>query len=87
MAWKFRSLDSAFERWAADKDLQETLELLQRLAILIDHPMSELPGRPQPGRLPTRRWEDLGQAYVFFVVFEAQGVLSVTDLVNKKRDE
>lgn len=83
MAWKFRSLDPAFERWAADKDLQDTLELLQRLAMLIDHPMSDLPGKPLPGRSPIRRWEDLGQAYVFFVVFEAQGVLSVTDLISK----
>jgi len=83
VAWKFRSLDSAFERWAADKDHQDRLELLQRLVTLLDHPMSDLPGRPQPGRSPTRRWEDLGQAYVFFVVFEAQGILSVTDLVSK----
>ncbi|WP_420617965.1 hypothetical protein [Candidatus Poriferisocius sp.] len=59
------------------------MELLHRLATLLDHPMSDLPGRPQPGRPPTRRWEDLGQAYVFFIVFEAQGVLSVTDLVSK----
>ncbi len=83
MTWKFRSLDSVFERWAEDKDLQARLELLQRLAELIDQPMTELPGRPQSGRLPTRRWEDLGQANIFFVVFEAQEVLSVTDLIDK----
>ena len=83
MAWKLRSLDTAFEQWADDKDHQDRLELLEGLAALLEHPSSELPGKPQPGRLPNRRWEDLGQAYIFFVVFEAQGVLSVTDLVAK----
>lgn len=83
MAWKFRSLDGAFERWAEDKDHRERLALLGRLAELIDHPQSGLPGRVQPGRPSTRRWEDLGQAYIFFIVFEAQEVLSVTDLIGK----
>ena len=83
MAWKLRSLDDPLEQWAAGKDQHSRIELLQRLTELIDSPMSEMPGWPQPSRPPNRRWEDLGQAYIFFTVFEAQGVLSVTGLIDK----
>ena len=87
MAWKFRSLDSAFERWAEDKGNGDRLALLERLAELIEQPASELPGKRQPGRPPNRRWEDLGQAHIFFTVFEAQGVLLVTELIGKRLGE
>ena len=66
--------------WATDQTPSELAALDQGLAELADRPLTELPGIEVEGRSPMHRKAVIGSTYVYFMVYESQGVFDLIDL-------
>lgn len=92
MAWQVGDLGDCFEDWALGKTHQERVRLLEGLLKFADQPLTELPGEQVPGRSPMVRCTVIDstlqpvsvsiRVFVSIHVYESQGVLDVTELID-----
>jgi len=66
--------------WAAGHTPSELAALDRGLAELADCPLTELPGIEVESRPPIHRKAVIGSTYVYFMVYESQGVFDLIDL-------